>query len=110
VGRLSDGKTLGFWLLVLARPAHGRALPCAFITDSEGTVAQEATSRHLEHQRAFRKIKELLGEKPLGLDREFSDAGLFQAAEKEGVKDRGATEPGDPPHADGCGGKPAASF
>lgn len=83
---VSDGKTLGFWCLVLARPYHRRALPFAFIPSSEGTWAQEVTSRNLEHQRAVRKIGELLGKKPLVLDREFSYEGLFQAAEEEGVQ------------------------
>lgn len=86
VGRLSDGKTLGFWCLVLARPYHGRALPCACVIYSEGTLAQEATSRNQEHRRAFRVVKELLGEKPLVLDREFSYEGMFRAAEEEGIK------------------------
>ncbi len=32
VGTLKDGKTKGFWLLVLATPFRGRALPFSFIT------------------------------------------------------------------------------
>ena len=28
VGTLSDGKTSGYWLLILATPFHGRAIPC----------------------------------------------------------------------------------
>lgn len=36
-GRLSDGKTLGFALLVVARPYRGRAIPLAFGTCSEKT-------------------------------------------------------------------------
>jgi len=94
VGRRSEGTTLGVWLLVPARPYHGRALPCAFITDSEGTVNREATSRNLEPQRAFRRVKELLGKKPLVLDREFSDGGMFRAAEEEGGLESGSCTTG----------------
>jgi hypothetical protein len=38
VGRLSDGKTLGFALLVVAQPYRGRAIPFAFVTYSERTL------------------------------------------------------------------------
>lgn len=38
VGRLSDGKTLGFSLLTVAQPSKGRVIPFAFITYSEGTL------------------------------------------------------------------------
>ncbi|MGE5140517.1 MAG: hypothetical protein ACM3JD_13700, partial [Rudaea sp.] len=31
VGTLQDAETRGFWLLVLATPFRGRALPCSFI-------------------------------------------------------------------------------
>lgn len=72
VGRLQDGKTRGYWLLLLATPFRGRAIPCHFITYSSRTLAQEKTSRNLEHRRAFAGLKALLGEKPLVLDREFS--------------------------------------
>lgn len=30
VGRLSDGKTLGFWMIVFAQPYRGRAIPFHF--------------------------------------------------------------------------------
>lgn len=72
VGKLSDGKTRGFWLLVLATPFQGRAIPFHFITYSSKTVRQEVTSRNMEHCRAFAGIKAVLGDRPLILDREFS--------------------------------------
>jgi hypothetical protein len=34
VGTLKDGKTKGFWALVLATPYRGRAIPCGFVTYS----------------------------------------------------------------------------
>ena len=97
VGRLSDGKTLGFFLLTVAQPSKGRAIPFAFITSSEGTLNREATSRNLEHHSAFRRVKELIGEKPLVLDREFSSAWLFQAMVAEGVTFVVRLNPGNRP-------------
>jgi len=72
VGTLSDGQTKGFWMLTLATPLRGRALPCHFVTYSSATINDEATSRNLEHQRAVRGIKELIGDRTLIFDREFS--------------------------------------
>lgn len=86
VGKLSDGKTLGFSMLTLAYPYKGRAIPFAFITYSEATLAQEVTSRNLEHRRLFQQVKELLGELPLVLDREFSYDEMYEAAGDEEVK------------------------
>jgi hypothetical protein len=72
VGKLKDGKTRGFWLLLLATPYRGRALPCGFVTYSSKTIAQQARSRNQFHWQACDEIKSLLGDKPLVLDREFS--------------------------------------
>jgi len=72
VGTLKDGKTPGFWLLLLATPYRGRALPCGFVTYSSKTIAQLARSRNQYHWQAFDQVKDLLGDKPLVLDREFS--------------------------------------
>jgi hypothetical protein len=47
-GTLSDGKTKGFWLLTLATPFRGRALPFHFVTYSSKTIADEASSRNLK--------------------------------------------------------------
>ena len=72
VGTLKDGKTKGFWALVLATPYRGRAIPCGLITYSSKTIAQTMDSRNLNHFRAFEALKDMLGERPLVLDREFS--------------------------------------
>ncbi len=78
VGTLKDGKTRGFWLLLLATPYRGRAIPCCFVTYSSRTIADQANSRNLEHARAFAEVKSLLGERPLVLDREFSYLTLLE--------------------------------
>jgi hypothetical protein len=72
VGTLKDGKTKGFWALVLATPYRGRAIPCGCVTYSSKTIAQNLDSRNLNHNRAFEAVKDMLGERPLVLDREFS--------------------------------------
>jgi hypothetical protein len=72
VGTLKDGKTKGFWALVLATPYRGRAIPCGLITYSSKTIAQNVDSRNLNHFRAFEALKDMLGDRPLVLDREFS--------------------------------------
>lgn len=72
VGKLSDGKTKGLWLLVLASPFRGRPIPSHFITCSSRTIRQESSSRNLHHCRALEGVKHLLGDKPLALGREFS--------------------------------------
>jgi hypothetical protein len=48
VGRLSDGKTLGFWTIVFAQPYRGRAIPFHFGVYSEATLNEQITSRNLE--------------------------------------------------------------
>jgi hypothetical protein len=72
VGTLKDGKTKGFWALVLATPYRGRAIPCGLVTYSSKTIAQNGDSRNLNHFRAFEMLKDMLGDRPLVLDREFS--------------------------------------
>jgi len=79
VGTLKDGKTKGFWLLLLATPYRGRALPCHFLTYSSRTIAAAAESRNLNHLQAFEPLKALLGDKPLVLDRDFSYLELLEA-------------------------------
>ncbi len=78
VGTLQDGATKGFWLLLLATPFRGRALPCGFLTFSSRTLAEQVESRNQNHWRAFAQIKDLLGEKPLVLDRDFSYLDLLE--------------------------------
>lgn len=72
VGKLKDGKTRGFWALILATPYRGRAIPCGMVTYSSKTIAQGEDSRNRNHFRAFDGLKDMLGERPLVLDREFS--------------------------------------
>jgi len=78
VGTLSDGKTAGYWLLVLSTPFRGRSLPCSFVVYSSRTIGEQCTSRNQEHFRCFNEVKELLGDRPLVLDREFSYEELME--------------------------------
>lgn len=80
VGVLKDGKTRGFWMMMLATPYQGRGLPCGFVTYSSATISQEITSRNQYHFEAVSQIKDLLGERPLVLDREFSYLGFLETA------------------------------
>jgi hypothetical protein len=86
VGTLSDGETSGYWLLALATPYHGRAIPCGFVSYSSKTINAEATSRNQHHCEAFAQVKELLGDRPLVLDREFSYLELLENLIAEGVR------------------------
>ena len=85
VGRLKDGKTRGFWLLLLGTPYRGRVIPFHFVTYSSRTIAEEATSRNQEHNRAFAQLREMIGDKPLVLDREFSYEGLLEDLATENI-------------------------
>lgn len=85
VGVLQDGQTKGFWLLTLATPFRGRALPFHFVTYSSQTLATEVRSRNLEHLSALAAIKDLLGEKPLVFDRDFSYLELLEQLTAERV-------------------------
>jgi len=78
VGTLSDGKTPGYWLMVLSTPFRGRAIPFSFITYSSRTIGEQVTSRNQEHFRCFEAVKRLLGDRPLVLDREFSYEELME--------------------------------
>jgi hypothetical protein len=78
VGTLSDGKTAGYWIMVLSTPFRGRSLPCSFVVYSSRTIGEQCTSRNQEHFRCFAEVKELLGERPLVLDREFSYEELME--------------------------------
>jgi hypothetical protein len=72
--------------LVRGPPEAGRAIPFAFVCDSEKTIHRDLHSRNLEHPRRFRQVKDLLGGQPLVFDREFSDLGLFEALEASGIQ------------------------
>jgi len=86
VGKLSDGETPGYWLLVLSMPYRGRAIPFSFIVYSSRTIGDQATSRNQEHFRCFEEVKALLGERPLVLDREFSYEELMEVLSIEQIQ------------------------
>lgn len=56
----------------LATAYRGRAIPCGLITYSSKTIATRQDLRNLNHFRVFEGLKDLLEERPLVLDREFS--------------------------------------
>jgi hypothetical protein len=78
VGKVGKDKELGFWMLTLASPYKGRAIPFNFITYSSKTINDDVTSRNLEHKRVISELKELLSDKTLVMDREFSYLELFE--------------------------------
>ena len=78
VGTLKDGKTPGYWLMVLSTPFRGRSLPFSFVVYSSRTIGEQVTSRNQEHFRCFEAVKDLLGDRPLVLDREFSYEELME--------------------------------
>ena len=86
VGTLRDGKTAGYWLMVLSTPFRGRSLPFSFVVYSSKTIGAECTSRNQEHFRCFEAVKNLLGDRPLVLDREFSYAELMEVLHIEQVQ------------------------
>jgi hypothetical protein len=86
VGTLSDGKTAGYWLMVLSTPFRGRSLPCSFVVYSSRTIGEQNTSRNQEHFRCFEDVKELLGDRPLVLDREFSYEALMEILSLEHIQ------------------------
>ena len=86
VGTLSDGKTTGYWLMVLSTPFRGRSLPCSFVVYSSRTLGEQVTSRNQEHFRCFEAVKELLGNRPLVLDREFSYEELLEVLYLEHIQ------------------------
>jgi len=86
VGRLSDGKTLGFWTVVFAQPYRGRAIPFHFGVYSEATLNEQATSRNLQWRALVWEIKELVGETPLIFDREFSAERWLKTLDEAGCR------------------------
>jgi hypothetical protein len=72
VGTLMDGETKGFWMLTLATPFRGRAIPFHFLTYSSHTIEDQPSSRNLEHFKAIQEIQQLIGSRPIVFDREFS--------------------------------------
>jgi hypothetical protein len=85
VGTLKDGETKGFWMLTLATPLRGRAIPFHFITYSSRTIEDQPSSRNLEHFKAIQGIRQLIGNRPIVFDREFSYRELLKSLVDEGV-------------------------
>jgi hypothetical protein len=86
VGTLKDGRTKGFWMLTLATPLRGRAIPFHFLTYSSRTFEDQPSSRNLEHFKAVQEIQQLVGSRPIVFDREFSYCGLLQSLVEADVK------------------------
>ena len=85
VGTLMDGETKGFWMLTLATPLRGRAIPFHFLTYSSRTIEDQPSSRNLEHFKAIQEIQKLIGARPIVFDREFSYRELLNSLVDEGV-------------------------
>ena len=85
VGTLMDGQTKGFWMLTLATPLRGRAIPFHFVTYSSRTIEDLPSSRNLEHFKAIQEIQQLIGTRPIVFDREFSYGELLNSLVDEGV-------------------------
>jgi hypothetical protein len=85
VGTLKDGQTKGFWMLTLATPLRGRAIPFHFLTYSSRTFEEQPSSRNLEHFKAIQEIQQLIGKRPLVFDREFSYRELLRSLVDEKV-------------------------
>ena len=85
VGTLMDGQTKGFWMLTLATPVRGRAIPFHFSTYSSRTIEDLPSSRNLEHFKVIQEIQQLIGKRPIVFDREFSYLELLRSLVDEGV-------------------------
>ena len=81
VGVLQDSKTRGFWLLLLATPHRGRAIPCGLVCYSSKTIADRGDSRNQNPMRAIETLKDIVGDRPVVMDREFSYLGFLQYLE-----------------------------
>jgi hypothetical protein len=86
VGTLMDGQTKGFWMLTLATPLRGRAIPFHFLTYSSRTFEDQPSSRNLEHFKAILEIQRLIGDRPVVFDREFSYRELLNSLVDADVK------------------------
>ena len=85
VGTLMDGETKGFWMLTLATPLRGRAIPFHFLTYSSRTFEDQSSSRNLEHFKAIQEIQQLIGTRPIVFDRGFFYRELLNSLVEEGV-------------------------
>lgn len=85
VGTLMDGQTKGFWMLTLATALRGRAIPFHFVTYSSRTFEDQPSSRNLEHFKAIQEVRQLIGQRPIVFDREFSYLILLRSLVEEEV-------------------------
>jgi len=85
VGTLMDGETKGFWMLTLATPLRGRAIPFHFLTYSSRTIEDQPSSRNLEHFKAIQEIQQVIGQRPIVFDREFSYRELLNSLVNESI-------------------------
>ena len=83
-GKLKNKKP-GFTVLSLSTPYCGRAIPFGFVTYSSATIGSELSSRNMEHSKAIGRLKELIGDKILVLDREFSYDWFFGELAESGI-------------------------
>jgi len=84
VGKL-QGDVRGYWILLLATPHRGRAIPFSFVTYSSSTINSECSSRNMKHIKSISEVKELIGDKVLILDREFSYEGFLSELVEAGI-------------------------
>jgi hypothetical protein len=85
VGTLKDGHTKGFWMLTLATPLRGRAVPFHLSTYSSRTFENQPSSRNREHFQAIQEIQQLIGQRPIIFDREFSYRELLHSLVEQKV-------------------------
>lgn len=76
VGTFKDGKTKGFWVLLLATSYRGRAIACGLLTYLSKTIAAGLSLRNLNHVHTLAGLKDLPGEYPWVLDWKFSNLEL----------------------------------
>ena len=85
VGELKS-KKLGFQVLVLSTPYRGRAIPFSFISYSSKTISSQLRSRNMEHIKSIAELQELLEDKILVLDREFSYELLLEEMSEANIR------------------------
>lgn len=86
VGILKDGNTRGFWMMTFATALRGRAIPFHFLTYSSRTFEEQVSSRNLEHHKAMQEVLDLIGDRPVIFDREFSYLEFFKSLLEAQVK------------------------
>jgi len=73
----------GYYLLTFGAPFKGRTIPFGIHTYSPATIAEDCSSRNIEHTRGLAEIVEIIGDLPVIFDREFSYGGLLKDFEAE---------------------------